>query len=113
MGLPSSYVGEHGQVAYYVEATIKRSWKFDHVLKEKFTVNAMVDLNKDPSALEPTERRASKNFCCLCCASGPVGFVIKLPRRGFVPGEHVSPEVEMTNQSGRGISGVSLSLIQV
>jgi hypothetical protein len=112
MNLPSSYVGEYGSVTYQIEATIKRSWKFDQVIKEKFTVNAIVDLNTDAGAAEPGEWKSSKNFCCFCCASGPLGFVMKLPRKGYVPGEFISPIVELNNLSSRGINSVSLTLVQ-
>ncbi|CAG7831707.1 unnamed protein product [Allacma fusca] len=111
-GLPSSFIGAYGKVSYEVNAVMKRSWKFDHEVKNQFTVNALADLNNDAGAAQPGELKKTKNLCCLCCASGPIGYVFKISRKGYVPGEFVQIECELQNNSSRNVTGVTLAFVQ-
>ena len=43
--IPSSYVGEHGRVAYSVTGVIDRPWRFDHEAVTFFSVICNYDLN--------------------------------------------------------------------
>ena len=43
--IPSSFVGEHGRVAYSVTGVIDRPWKFDHETVAFFSVVHDYDLN--------------------------------------------------------------------
>lgn len=40
-----------------------------------------------------------KNFCCLCCASGPLEAQVSIPCRGFVPGQSIPVTAEVNNHS--------------
>ena len=42
--------GQHGHVRYWAQATIVRSWKWNHRTKSHLTVNSILDLNQYPSA---------------------------------------------------------------
>jgi hypothetical protein len=112
--LPSSYNSSVGKVVYLVTARMKRSWyKFDVKAPLQFTVNGVLDLNKDPGAQLPLSTAKDKNICCWCCKSGPIGFNLNLPRRGFVPGEIIPFTAEMTNMSRRKVKGATASIVQI
>ncbi|CAG7732832.1 unnamed protein product, partial [Allacma fusca] len=111
-GLPSSFVGKYGVVHYEIRAEIKRPGKKSVNAKTMFTVNGLVDLNTAPGVSQPMEVRKYKKLCCLFCKSGPIGFVLKLPRRGFVPGEYLHFVAELNNHSTRNVNSVKISLLQ-
>lgn len=111
--IPSSFEMKHGYVKYYLEAVISRSLKFDHKVRTLFTVNGLLDLNTEWKASHSGELNKQKYICCFCCTSGPIGFTLKLPRIGYVPGESISFVVELFNMSQRNISTVTLALVQV
>ena len=48
--IPSSFVGEHGDIVYRVKGVIDRPWKFDHEAVAFFNVVGVYDLNLDPEA---------------------------------------------------------------
>ena len=52
-------------------------------------------------------------FRSTCCRAGKVTGSLKLPRGGYVPGERIHPEVDVTNFTTRKIKETSLSLVQV
>jgi hypothetical protein len=111
--LPSSFNGSVGKVVYLVTALMKRSWyTCDVKATLQFTVNGVLDLNKNPEAQLPLSAARDKYVCCCCCKSGPIGFKLNLPRRGFVPGEIVPFIAEMTNMSRRKVKGVTASIVQ-
>ena len=70
--VPSSFQGRHGQIQYALEATVKRSWKFDYTTMVPFTVNSIVDLNTWPGVVQPVNMQDHKYICCLCCKSGTI-----------------------------------------
>ena len=52
-------------------------------------------------------------FRSTCCRAGKVTGSLKLPRGGYVPGERIHAEVDVTNFTTRKIKETSLSLVQV
>ena len=58
--VPSSFESKVGYVRYTAEATMERSWKFNHVTRSAFTVISIVDLN-----MEPMEYRVNISFYTL------------------------------------------------
>lgn len=112
--LPSSFLSRIGTVSYVMEATLRiPDNRSDVVSIVPFTVNGILDLNMEPGAKVPFETRRYKSICCLCCTSGPVGFLFRLPRRAYVPGEVIAFTAELSNQSGQKIHGMKVSLVQV
>jgi len=130
---PSSFHGPYGDVKYFLEARLTRpKRKKDHVIKVPFTVNGLLDLNKDPRLGNPripppdyvTELKklstSNANFlsCFICWvnkgrAVNQVGFHLRLTKSLFVPGEYIQFVADMRNMSPTDVSGVTLSLIQV
>ena len=50
MNLPSSYEHMLGHIRYYVKATVDLAWKLDRAVMTFFTVNGILDLNREPYA---------------------------------------------------------------
>ena len=48
--IPSSFVGEHGKIAYSIKGVVDRPWRFDHSTVAFFNVVGVYDLNRDPYA---------------------------------------------------------------
>lgn len=82
------------------------------ITKVPFTVNGILDLNKELGVLKAAELRKYKYLCCFCCKSGPIGFVFQISKTGFVPGEHMKFITEVNNQSNRKIKGITITLMQ-
>lgn len=114
-GIPCSYAGAHGEIEYGIMATIRTPWyNFNKEVEARINVLVIVDLNLFPPRLVmPVERTASKHYCCLCCASGPVGLTVRLPKTGFAQGEVVPLIVDMFNDSGRPINGITVCITEV
>jgi len=81
--------------------------------KLTFTVNGILDLNQEWNAKHEGEMRKEKKVCCFCCASGPFGFELHVPKTGYVPGEQIPFSVDLYNHSHRPIKYTNLSLVQV
>ncbi|CAL8113960.1 unnamed protein product [Orchesella dallaii] len=112
--LPSSLTHKHGQVKYYLEATISRGQgitKPNYTCRLQFSVNAILDLNNEFGAQHEGMVSKEKNVCCFCCKSGPVGFDFKIFKSGFVPGEVVKFHADLFNHSTREVSTV-VDLVQ-
>ncbi|XP_050412712.1 arrestin domain-containing protein 3 isoform X2 [Patella vulgata] len=110
-GLPSSFEGDHGRVRYSFVGVIDRPWKFDHTCKGAFTVVDPLNLNMEPTAMQPAEGRNSKTLGCLCCTTGPISAVFRLGRLGYVPGESIGLYGEVNNGSDRLITSSYIELI--
>ncbi|WAR01022.1 ARRD3-like protein [Mya arenaria] len=82
--LPSSYESHIGNVRYSLKAKIDKPWKFDHKTQKMFTVVSMLDLNQQPSA-----------------TSGPIHALFRVDRAGYVPGDTIYLNAEISNHSTR------------
>ncbi|CAL8118052.1 unnamed protein product [Orchesella dallaii] len=112
--LPSSFVSRIGTVSYLMQASLMLpESRSDATFIVPFTVNGILDLNVEPGANLSVETRKYKSMYCLCCTSGPVGFLFKLARKGFVPGEVLEFIVELSNQSSQRVYGMKVTLMQV
>lgn len=110
---PTSFEGAWGHIRYVVKATIDRPWKFDHDTKAAFTVIQLIDLNLDPSVLQPRQTSNSKTLGILCCKSGKIQCSVQIPRSGFVPGESIPYTIQVENNtSGRKIKDIRVLLKQ-
>lgn len=111
-GIPSSYVGKAGQV-YYCMEVILYFGKSSINHRFPFTVNGILDLNYEPSSTQALDYRKYKSVGCLWWQSGPVGFILKVDKKGYVPGEPIRFAVEISNLSTRKITGITFALVQV
>ncbi|XP_041372265.1 arrestin domain-containing protein 3-like [Gigantopelta aegis] len=110
--LPSSFEGQFGFVRYWVVVNIEKPWNTDYSVKKVFTVICPVDLNREPTASTSSQCRKQKRMCCLCCRSGPVCAELCVNQKGYVPGEPLYINAEVTNLSRRkmGVSSVALRM---
>lgn len=111
--IPSSFVGEHGRVAYSVTGVIDRPWKFDHETVAFFSVVHDYDLNLHKDLAEaPQSVSEEKYMCCCWCRSGPVSASGQTSRTGYVSGETIHVQVMADNKSNVLIKPVRMSLVQ-
>lgn len=111
--LPSSYESHIGNVRYHIKGTIDKPWKFDHSTKKVFTVVSMLDLNTQPSAPQPLQGDNSKFLCCLCCKTGPISAIFRIDRTGYVPGDTILLNAEISNNSNRTMNNSKVRLVMV
>lgn len=111
--LPSSFEGPLGHVRYYCKSIINRPWKFDTVSKRLFTVNAVVDLNYETSAMNSASNHNEKYLCCFCCRSGPISASANINRIGYVPGEVILVNGEVSNFTRRHIDKTKAVLLAI
>ena len=66
-----------------------------------------------PNALAPRTGNNSKTLCCLCCESGPISAQFHIDRTGYVPGEFITLNGEVTNRSNRTMENSRVELRMV
>ncbi|ODM95184.1 Arrestin domain-containing protein 3 [Orchesella cincta] len=100
-GIPSTFEGEHGNVAYHIEGFIKRSGSPDVETTCPLTVSGILDLNNNHDAqVDRPEVASEKHLCCLCCKSGPIGFHFRvLGKSGWIAGDNIPFSAEAYNMS--------------
>ncbi|XP_014210428.1 arrestin domain-containing protein 17 [Copidosoma floridanum] len=111
--LPSSFESDFGRIRYTAKAVLDRPWKFDQETKVAFTVVSHFDLNKESSASEQVDLEENKTFCCLCCGTPPLSVNVRLPVRGYVPGQAIPVKVNVENQSGVTVDTIKLKLVKI
>jgi len=113
--IPASFEGSCsfvGYVRYSVKATIVKPWKFNHETKVAFTVASFYDLNMVPHARNPAHAKDHEHHCCYCCKSGPITVTVHLEKSGFVAGEKIICQGEISNLSNVKINSWTMQLIQ-
>ncbi|KAI8777174.1 arrestin domain-containing protein 3-like [Biomphalaria glabrata] len=108
---PSSFEGQYGFIRYWIKVAIERPWKEDVSVKKLFTVIYPVDLNREPTADQPIHNKREKRLCCLCCVSGPISASLSLSHKGYVPGETLYVNAEISNHSKRKVGSTSVELL--
>nr|CAD7202514.1 unnamed protein product [Timema douglasi] len=111
--LPSSFEGSYGYVRYTVRATLDRPWKFNQDAKSVFTVISHTDLNLLPQLRSPLTQTKTKSVCCLCCNTGPITMVARIPFTGFVSGQDIPLTIDMENPTRININNVNCVMMQV
>ncbi|BFZ01389.1 hypothetical protein BsWGS_04428 [Bradybaena similaris] len=108
---PTSFEGQFGFVRYWAKVTIERPWKKDVSAKKLFSVIFPVDLNQEPAASQPISNQKEKRLCCLCCTSGPIIAEIRLPQKGYVPGEKLIITADIDNRTRRKVQNIAVELL--
>ncbi|PSN36737.1 hypothetical protein C0J52_23614 [Blattella germanica] len=111
--IPASFESPNGYVRYSVTAYVDECDGCLQTAVAFFTVNAILDLNKIPKCKQPCTDWAQQDVCLFCFKCGPVSAVLNIPRRGFVPGEHILINAEINNLHSKPISYVKATLVQV
>jgi hypothetical protein len=52
-------------------------------------------------------------MCCCCCKSGPISCVLRLDRTGYVPGEDINLDAELSNMSRKEVTASYVTMQQV
>jgi len=55
----------------------------------------------------------TKHLCCLCCKSGPIHADFRIDRCGYVPGDTIFLNAEITNGSSRRMDASRAKLMMV
>ncbi|XP_052282969.1 arrestin domain-containing protein 3-like isoform X2 [Dreissena polymorpha] len=108
--LPCSFEGEYGNVRYWVKATIEKGRKILHKTKVPFNVLSPLDLNVVPDSNVHVQESTEKSLCCWCCLSGEISVSLSIPKRGFVPGEPIRFQADISNFSSRRMNCCSVEL---
>ncbi|XP_069137033.1 arrestin domain-containing protein 3-like isoform X2 [Argopecten irradians] len=109
--LPSSFVGLHGSVRYHIKAKMEVKGGEVYRVKFPFKVKYMLNLNSISGAKLPVQIEGTKTGCCCCCKIGPVTCKMWLDRQGYVPGESIYINAEVTNNGTSLIHKISVSLV--
>ncbi|XP_015268680.1 PREDICTED: arrestin domain-containing protein 3-like, partial [Gekko japonicus] len=98
--LATSFEGRHGNVRYWLKASLHRPWHLPVTSKKEFTVFQHIDINT-PALLSPQTGTKEKTLCCCLCASGPISLSAKIERTGYTSGESILIFAEIENCSSR------------
>jgi hypothetical protein len=119
--LPSSFQALEGIIHYKIIVSVKSlaplSDDFEpDPIRIPFTVNKKVDLNENELALLPGELRDYRTFgifanCILI--RGYVAFNLRIEKRGFVPGELLPLQLQVSNNSSLKIKFIRAFIAQV
>lgn len=55
----------------------------------------------------------SKTYCCLWCRSGPLYIISSIPQSGYVPGQSIVIDLELSNQSNIDVGETRFTLRQI
>ena len=112
--LPSSFEGPYGVIQYSVIAGIVRSkeTKLEHTTtKPIISVKEIVNANV-PRLMEPASNRAVRRMQTPKHDGGSIFLSVKIDRHGYCPGESISINVKVENQSTTQVNAIHASLVQ-
>lgn len=126
--LPSTFRASRALVCYQLVVVLRRKSDFDLTTKSQFYVNGVLKLDDEDNEKDSVENsseefkrlleiRKSKAVGCFSCfnwrMSRRYGFITKLDRSQFLPGDHIDFSVEIWNSSKSTLDKVRISLIRV
>ncbi|CAO4368595.1 unnamed protein product [Caenorhabditis nigoni] len=112
IGVPPSFEGDHGNIRYHLKATVERPWKTNRSITRYLTILPPKDLNKEVTAGEETSSWKTKNVGFFLFRYGKVHLELRIPKKGYVPGETIWIETNIDNASSRPILKAECYLIQ-
>ncbi|CAO4366123.1 unnamed protein product [Caenorhabditis nigoni] len=110
--IPPSFEGKYGYIRYSVKAEVDRPWRFDKAKKLCITVSPLLDLNVIPNAMTPLHDQSAENLGCCCFKKGYLEMRVDIPKTGFVPGETISLNLHLLNNSTVPVTEVKAKIIQ-
>lgn len=113
---PTTYEGEHGHIRYVCCASVSTPWKHDRQAKRAFTVIRPCDLNMYcladyGSVEEPVSNEANlvlNSGCCVTRKVNEIAMIVKLPKSGFVCGEHIPIWANVANNTSQKLKKVRI-----
>ncbi|XP_065218667.1 arrestin domain-containing protein 1-like isoform X2 [Planococcus citri] len=110
--IPSTFVGEYGEILYYMKAKIDIPFAFDYEHIAIFFVVNPVDLilNLNPNLRTPYMKEKSKKFWFLCWKSRPLTMVVHLPMTGYCSSERIPFTIEIDNASDVAVLAIYVHL---
>jgi len=100
--IPSTYFSSRpaASISYKTAVTAKKPQiLIDAKVEKEFLVRGTHDLREHKECLLPQELSQNCQICCYGCSSNPIGYIVKLEKTGFMPGESINFVVELFNRS--------------
>ena len=98
--IPSSFEGRVGWVRYELLGRIVTGViKKEHSVEIDIPVMEIVNINRDPLLIEPTNIQVQKRVWCFPCILANVCMVVSMARTGFCVGEDIPLNISLENCS--------------
>ncbi|KAK7115978.1 arrestin domain-containing protein 17-like [Littorina saxatilis] len=110
--IPSSFDCFIGKVRYSVKAQLKVGWKKTIDVERCFVVFCPLDLNDTGAARNAGRPIENKGEVSVRGSMGKITALIRLQRRGFVPGETIPVRAAVKNRTGLPITKVFFTFEQ-
>lgn len=111
--LPTSFKCRNGAIKYKILVTVDRPWKMKSKFQFPFTVIRPLDLNKEGDFIKnPVKEELSKTFK-LDFTSEPLSMSASIPFSGYVPGQTITVNVQVNNQSKTHVKEIKVSLKKI
>ncbi|XP_060040403.1 arrestin domain-containing protein 1 isoform X1 [Erinaceus europaeus] len=110
---PTSFEGPFGRIVHQVRATIDTPrFSKDHQCSLVFYILSPLNLNSIPDIELPNVASTTKKFSYKLVKTGSVVLTASTELRGYVVGQVLRLQADITNQSGKDTSPVVASLLQ-
>ncbi|GJQ81946.1 hypothetical protein Trydic_g20412 [Trypoxylus dichotomus] len=96
--LPSSFQGDAGYVAYFVEVILHRAFRKNLNNLLEFTVTPTFSLEAYPNLNTPARKKLDKHFLH-CCRHGLIEAKLELPKTGYHAGDEIPILIYIDNCS--------------
>ena len=114
LALLTSFKGSYGFIQYSVIAGITRfeETKLKHTTTKPVIVKAIVNINNFPRLMQPLSNQGVRTIRTFWRNRGSVLLSVKIDRGGYCPGEYITMNAKVENQSTRRINTIHASLVQ-
>lgn len=114
---PGTFCSEFGSVKHCVTVYLMTPSKNHTLATHILNFGDYLNLLQDPVALKPLKlekRKKSLMFSLVhpSSSSSPLHFTLKMPQRGFLPGEYATFKFSLINLTGKSLARVVISFIQ-
>ncbi|XP_055324776.1 arrestin domain-containing protein 17-like [Sitodiplosis mosellana] len=114
--LPTTMESENGYIRYVARVVFDIPLWPSKIITQPFTVIKPVDLNTVPTlrypiTFEKTDTITGIDWLCWLYAD-PMKISVRIPLSGYVPGQTIKVQINVSNQTGQPISGIMVKLIR-